>query len=437
MDAGVPQTIATPLGDLDFNTWQLADYLRLDDISGADAPDLEREVSDYSGRDGGYVPGANVKAIFPSFDGVLVAQTAPVNVTMRTQVDLIEQKLRSAISADATWRWTPWGANLIANGGGEVDNSGWTAVTGGVVTSDATQFVSGTKSIKLTMTTSAGSGMFSTAVAGQLVAGVTYQVSVQIKRTVGTGNLTLSVKTYDAAHTLLTTTPVTVSPTGAFGPVYTLTFTADATADQYELNLINASGVAQTLYTDNWKVEAGPAVSAYIEQGSAGYTPIRQRVCRVHMLPDFKFVQGRRVAFNFALVCGDPTAYSHFQTTSADILPPAGGAVAVTNYGLLNSYGVIRITGPVTNPTVKNNTSNESIILNALTIAAGAFVDVDCRTGRITLSTDGSSKESGLDLVNSVLFPIYPGVNNLQFTAGTGTTGATKAQAIFRSAWGN
>lgn len=158
----------------------------------------------------------------------------------------------------------------------------------------------------------------------------------------------------------------------------------------------------------------------------------RQRTVRLSTPPEI--VQADRIDnFTFSLAAADPLAYSSTQTTSSDI-SCNGAAVAVVNSGDAASYPVLRINGAVTNPTVTNNTTGLSVVFNGLVIANGTFVDVDCRLGRCTLSTDSSSKASGLNRATTNFWSLSPGTNNVQFT-GTSPSGGVKVNVIYRSAW--
>lgn len=97
------------------------------------------------------------------------------------------------------------------------------------------------------------------------------------------------------------------------------------------------------------------------------------------------------------------------------------GSVTVTNGGSYAAPATYRITGPVTDPVVTNNTTGESFSLT-VTLASGTYVDVDTLT-RTILYQGSTNYYSKLDS-GSTLFDLAPGANELRLTR-TGSDAAT------------
>ena len=101
----------------------------------------------------------------------------------------------------------------------------------------------------------------------------------------------------------------------------------------------------------------------------------------------------------------DPTAQSisvlggsgtdAFEVPTAVPLEVGSDAVNLTtviNYhGTWQEFPTIRIIGPITNPIVENTTTDEQLDFTGYTIAAGHYIDIDCRWGRKTVLLNGST----------------------------------------------
>lgn len=148
-----------------------------------------------------------------------------------------------------------------------------------------------------------------------------------------------------------------------------------------------------------------------------------------------------------SLVAADPTFYD--PTAVGVMIPPypigneaylaiplaipmeVGGADYEISYtGSFRAYPIIRITGPITNPTVANTTTGKSISLTT-TIAAGDYYEIDCRYGYKTcVDANGVDKMSTLsgDLEEFALEATSDGSAsraNLIRVSGSGITSET------------
>lgn len=103
----------------------------------------------------------------------------------------------------------------------------------------------------------------------------------------------------------------------------------------------------------------------------------------------------------------------------------------VTNVGDVNAWPVWTITGPCTDMTMTNLTTNKVWQLTA-TLTAGQTLVVDTRpNGKTVLRNDGTNLFSSLSTNNLSLWPLIRGNNAIQVAIG-GTTTASKAQLVFR-----
>jgi hypothetical protein len=106
-------------------------------------------------------------------------------------------------------------------------------------------------------------------------------------------------------------------------------------------------------------------------------------------------------------------------------------STAVTNTGWATTNPIITIAGPITNPTVGNITTNQSMtFLTTLSSTDSLVIDLDQK-----LVTVNGIAARNLVAGGSTWFALAPGTSNLYFT-GTGTqVGLTQATVVFRSAY--
>lgn len=162
----------------------------------------------------------------------------------------------------------------------------------------------------------------------------------------------------------------------------------------------------------------------------------RQRTVRLFDGPEIE-EGGMLDPFAFALVAGDPLAYSEHLQTSADIACN-GAAVSVTNGGLAPTWPLLRIYGAVTSPILKNNTTGERVELDingGLVIANGDYIEIDTHPlVQTVVHSDGSHKVAYLDRAVSSFWNLAVGANLIEFD-GSSPSGAVKAVVIWRDAW--
>lgn len=122
-------------------------------------------------------------------------------------------------------------------------------------------------------------------------------------------------------------------------------------------------------------------------------------------------------AVQLTLLCSDPYIYdfpANFSSSRASVIPDigmsfnvgfnmgfGGGIIlanqAITNLGTLTAYPVFTLTGPLTNPVIKDQLSNTVMKFN-LTLAASDTMVVDCRYKTVVLNGSVSKRSAYLGL---------------------------------------
>lgn len=145
---------------------------------------------------------------------------------------------------------------------------------------------------------------------------------------------------------------------------------------------------------------------------------------------------------NIDLICFDPWFKDNTQTVQEISLSTGGfklpfslplnlgtyGYDILTNDGDIAAPCVIVINGPITNPTIENETTGESIIITKTLVAGERLViDTDYKTPYVRYyNTDGDYTNlfSAID-IDSVFFKLQPGANTIKLTDTEDLTGST------------
>jgi hypothetical protein len=113
----------------------------------------------------------------------------------------------------------------------------------------------------------------------------------------------------------------------------------------------------------------------------------------------------------------------------------AVGSVTVSNDGTVDVRPILRLYGPCIDPRVENQSTGEQLIFTGLTIAAGDWLEIDCREKTARLNGLASqSRLSRLDFANSSYLRLLPGMNTVRYFPVSFSTGA-RLEVRFRSAW--
>jgi hypothetical protein len=175
------------------------------------------------------------------------------------------------------------------------------------------------------------------------------------------------------------------------------------------------------------------------------YIDVRVRGLTTTITPDYTYGQ---ITSQLELFAPDPRYYnSNQQTATMAYSTPTGRiynrvynltygggsatiTTTITNNGWTDTYPIITITGPITNPTVGNQTQNKALNLVGTFSSSDALV-VDLYNKLITLNGQPARNL----LISGDWFSAQPGNNQFYFV-GTGTLfGTTQASVVWHSAY--
>jgi hypothetical protein len=105
-------------------------------------------------------------------------------------------------------------------------------------------------------------------------------------------------------------------------------------------------------------------------------------------------------------------------TVPMSLTQGSGGVIYVSNGGNALSWPTVRITGPVTNPTIRNHVTGEELRL-AITLGSGEFVDVTFQQGNKTV-IDHTGRNR-YDAVTGDWWVLEPGTTEIRFLADSGS----------------
>lgn len=166
-------------------------------------------------------------------------------------------------------------------------------------------------------------------------------------------------------------------------------------------------------------------------------------------------ITGRRPkAFQVALVSADHRIFSD-EEHSLSVLGTAGeengfgfnlgfdlsfggggvvGQLLIDNAGDAYTPPRLKVSGPVTNPIISNVTTGEEIRL-IYTLAEGEYLEIDTRSDDVAVLLNGvTDRYSALDFVNSDIWQLSPGVNDVRLQASSIAAPATLT-VNWRDAW--
>lgn len=184
----------------------------------------------------------------------------------------------------------------------------------------------------------------------------------------------------------------------------------------------------------------------------SGETDARRLVFRRQQKPA---VTGRRPkTFQIALVSADHRIFSD-EEHSLSVLGTAGeengfgfnlafdlsfggggvvGQLLVDNAGDAATPPRLKVSGPVTNPIIANATTGEEVRL-LYTLAEGEYLEVDTRPDNVAVRLNGIiDRYAALDFVNSQIWELAPGVNDIRLRA-TAVAAPSTLTVNWRDAW--
>lgn len=127
------------------------------------------------------------------------------------------------------------------------------------------------------------------------------------------------------------------------------------------------------------------------------------------------------------IACADPRLYS---LQREGVTVPLDTPTALANTGNAATNPLIRVEGPVTNPTLTNLTMSRALVFT-ITLTAGQLLEIDTDNGTATVGGVNrmSTLTSGVPVTDFVL---QAGSNTIRFAASTG--GAEGADLLWRHA---
>lgn len=109
------------------------------------------------------------------------------------------------------------------------------------------------------------------------------------------------------------------------------------------------------------------------------------------------------------------------------------GGVTINNTGDVETWPVITITGPGTDPIVRNSTTGEMLGVD-YTLGAGEVLTIDTRPGRKTVTLDDGTNLFPYLTAGSSLWPLERGSNAVQIEM-SGSTGDSAVAISYRRRW--
>jgi hypothetical protein len=135
--------------------------------------------------------------------------------------------------------------------------------------------------------------------------------------------------------------------------------------------------------------------------------------------------QDALIGFTFPLTFPITFASSSGSSTALAVSNPA------TNLGMAATYPTMRITGPIINPRVDNQTTGQYIGFN-ITLIAGQWLDVDFAERTVMLN--GTASRYNALRNDSTWWKLQPGANDISFTAQSPADGRTVMTLSWRNA---
>ena len=105
-------------------------------------------------------------------------------------------------------------------------------------------------------------------------------------------------------------------------------------------------------------------------------------------------------AYSFTIGGGSNTFVVPFEVPFTIGASTINANEAITNAGNVNAYPTIRITGPIDDCVITNNSTGEKLDFTDVTIAAGHYYDIDLRYGHKTVMDDDGTTNRIADLTD-------------------------------------
>lgn len=138
-------------------------------------------------------------------------------------------------------------------------------------------------------------------------------------------------------------------------------------------------------------------------------------------------------SFQIGFVAADPRIYSKIYQQNAAPAASPYAALTLNNAGNADTWPLVSVRGPGTNPTVVNYSTGQAIRLVYTIPTASDFVVFDAFNRTVKLNNT-ASVYSGIDFINSDWWALAPGDNEIRLYFDSFSTGASLT-VEHRSAW--
>lgn len=218
---------------------------------------------------------------------------------------------------------------------------------------------------------------------------------------------------------------------------------------RFPLSIFGSNPVAMDTNIRALSEAMRPTRGVGILQHTANDGAIRQLFCReTSRFRDVALRSPTRVQVGLIFSAADPFWYdanwtvltfvpggvvSFFQTPFFPVHLSAGGlssAFTIQNNGQAETWPVWMITGPGTNPQLRNTTTGETLTLN-ITLTSGQILTVDTRPGIINVTREDGSNQWAIVQDTSTIWPLIVGPNVISLNM-TGTTNESQLQLQYK-----
>lgn len=213
----------------------------------------------------------------------------------------------------------------------------------------------------------------------------------------------------------------------------------------------NVGAAARNVAIANMKRAVRGLRGDVVVQAQPSGMPAMQATARLQSL---RISGGLVKDYQLAFISADPRAYSQalntINQTGAPGVPGAGFSMAfpinfgggsgatlvaaATNAGNIDTYPVLKVWGPITNPQI-TLVNGSSIYLDNLTLASGEWVQITTAPGQHAVTkSDGTNLYDRVRYPGSVFFKLPPGSSTIQLW-GSGSGAGTELDVTWRDAW--
>jgi len=184
-----------------------------------------------------------------------------------------------------------------------------------------------------------------------------------------------------------------------------------------------------------------PEVRAQMRRGNPSFSNIIDRPGRADCIVQWVVPAGvfesadEHTQDVYASASVASTAGRTYPLTFPRIYPAAAplGSATIFNAGNIDSYPLLRMYGPFSEPVLDILTTGKSLSLVGITVASGDFLEIDTRKRTILLNGDPTAtRYDKLAFPASRWWSLPPGPTEVRFHPATYTQGVTRTQFVWR-----